>query len=102
MMRNMLKRGRKKQHNRGQDLEDYNKKAFIGACDILAAMQPDGSVKSTPFMLKAKNCVIGSKIGLKINGVVNEEVGMIVNENYEACFIEAKSSNGKFNHLRNV
>jgi hypothetical protein len=43
---------------------------------------------SSPFMLKARNCVIGSKIGIKVNGKLNDDVGMIVNEDYEACFIE--------------
>ena len=63
-------------------------------------------------MLKAKNCVIGSKIGLNINGEDNEDIGMIVNEHYEACFIEEKGENSKFlkiaqililfSHLENV
>ena len=70
-MKRLLRKGKnklKKKLHRDKNEEEYNKKSFIGACDVLAAVQPDGSIQSTPFMLKAKNCVIGSKIGLVING----------------------------------
>lgn len=76
-------------------MSEYNKKAFVGACDIIVAEQPCGTLKSTPFMLKAKNCVIGSKIGFNVNGIDNTDVGMIVNQHYEACFIEEKGENSK-------
>ncbi len=47
-------------------------------------------------MLKAKNCVVGSKIYFKINGEVNDAVGMIVNEDYEGCFMEEKADKSKY------